>query len=112
MVGNLTVKDVAAHLLDVNIRFISSNRDRWELKPDEKIYGYQDLVNYLNLLNADWVNAMKRVSSDLLVTWLTQTHEDYVLGLEKLDPEAPAKFSVAWAGEEISANWFHPNCYF
>ena len=105
--GNWTVKDVAAHLLDVNIRFISSNRDRWELKPDEKIYGYQDLVNYLNLLNADWVNAMKRVSSDLLVTWLTQTHEDYVLGLEKLDPEAPAKFSVAWSGEEISANWFH-----
>lgn len=50
---------------------------------------------------------MKRVSSGLLVTWLAKTHEDYISGLEKLDPKAPARFSVAWAGEEISSNWFH-----
>ena len=65
LAGNWTVKDVAAHLLDGNIRFISSNRDQLELKPDVDINGYRDLVNYLNRLNADWAKAMKRVSSGL-----------------------------------------------
>lgn len=45
---NWAVKEVAAHLLDGNIRFISSNRDQLELKPDVYINGYRDLVNYLN----------------------------------------------------------------
>lgn len=98
---------MAAHLLDVSMKSIPIYRDRLELKPDVEINGYRDLVNYLNRLNADWVNAMKRVSPDLLVAWLSQTHEDYLSCLEKLDPNAPAQFSVAWAGDDVSPNWFH-----
>jgi uncharacterized protein (TIGR03083 family) len=105
--GNWTVKDVAAHLLDTNIRFISIHRDQAELKPDVEITSYRTLVDYLNRLNADWVKAMKRVSSEQLVELLSQTHNNYVIGLEKLDPDAPAKFAVAWAGEDVSTNWFH-----
>ncbi|MEJ0054601.1 MAG: maleylpyruvate isomerase N-terminal domain-containing protein [Bacteroidota bacterium] len=105
--GSWTVKDVAAHLLDTNIRFISIYRDGEELKPDVEITSYRTLVDYLNRLNADWVKAMKRVSAEQLVEMLALTHNDYVISLEKLDPDAPAKFSVAWAGEDVSPNWFH-----
>src|SRR6185295_540610 len=105
--GNWTVKDVAAHLLDTNLRFISIYRDGAELKPDVEITSYRSLIDYLNSLNADWVKAMKRVSAEQLTEMLAQTHNEYVIGLENLDPEAPAKFSVAWAGEDVSPNWFH-----
>lgn len=105
--GNWTVKDVTAHLLDTNMRFISIYRDGVELVPDQKIERYTDLVAYLNRLNGDWVTAMKRVSPALLIEMHDATHEGYVSLLEQLDPQAPAKFGVAWAGEDVSPNWFH-----
>jgi uncharacterized protein (TIGR03083 family) len=105
--GNWTVKDVAAHLLDGNVRSISIYRDLVESQPEEKINSYLELVSYLNRLNADWVKAMKRMSPAMLVEWLKATHEEYVACLENLEPDAPAKFSVAWAGDEVSPNWFH-----
>ncbi len=105
--GNWTVKDVTAHLLDTNMRFISIHRDHATLKPDRELSSYADVVSYLNHLNAEWVNAMKRVSSRQLIDLHASTHEEYIRGLESLDPFAPAMFSVAWAGEEVSLNWFH-----
>lgn len=105
--GNWTVKDVAAHLLDTNMRFISINRDHASLRPDRKLTNYAEVVSYLNELNGDWVKAMKRVSGRQLIDLLDSTHEDYISGLEGLDPNAPAMFSVAWAGEDVSTNWFH-----
>jgi uncharacterized protein (TIGR03083 family) len=102
-----TVKDVAAHLLDGNIRNISMYRDDFWEEPDAPISSYADLVQHLNRLNGDWVRAMKRLSPALLIEWLESTHEGYISSLEKLDLLAPAKFSVAWAGEEVSPNWFH-----
>lgn len=101
------VKDIAAHLLDGNVRFISMVRDHhFGLKP-ENINSYQDLVGFLNGINADWVKAMKRVSSALLVELLELTGKEYFEGIQKLDPFQPALFAVAWAGESESQNWFH-----
>ncbi|CAN5152580.1 maleylpyruvate isomerase family mycothiol-dependent enzyme [soil metagenome] len=105
--GKWTVKDVVAHLLDGNIRFISIYRDGLSVTPDMEINSYKDLVSYLNKLNGDWVRAMKRVSPDVLMAMHLHTHQDYVICLEKLDLNAPANFGVAWAGEDVSLNWFH-----
>ena len=102
-----TVKDVAAHLLDGNIRAISTYRDQVEIRLETKIDGYLQLVEYLNNLNAEWVKAMKRVSPKILLQWLEDTHDGYIQCLEALDLLAPARFSVAWAGDEVSPNWFH-----
>ena len=55
-----TVKDVVAHLLDGNIRILSNLRDRYQGERPV-INSYQDLLDYLNQLNAEWVQAMKRV---------------------------------------------------
>lgn len=58
-----SVKDVAAHLLDGNLRVISASRDGHSNVPERKINSYQDLVGYLNELNADW--SKLRNASDL-----------------------------------------------
>lgn len=102
-----TVHDIALHLLDGNIRSLSMLRDSYfGVKPGE-INDYSDLVRFLNQLNADWVQAMKRVSPEVLIDLLEHTGKQYIELLESLDPFATASFSVAWAGEEQSQNWFH-----
>ncbi len=100
------VKDVVAHLLDGNIRILSQLRDGYQGERPS-IHSYQDLLDYLNGLNADWVKAMKRVSPPLLILLHELTGPLYCDYYATLDPEAPATFSVAWAGEEESKNWMH-----
>lgn len=102
-----TVKDVATHLLDGNIRMLSMVRDNFFGEPPTKFSSYQDLVDFLNRLNADWVKATQRMSPSVLIELLEVTGKEYAVCVEKLDPFKTAVFSVAWAGEEQSLNWFH-----
>jgi hypothetical protein len=64
------VKDVAAHLLDGNIRGISVMRDHYFGEKAPVDVSYKGLVNFLDGLNADWVNAMRRVSPAMLIELL------------------------------------------
>lgn len=102
-----TVKDIAAHLLDGNLRTLSFSRDKHILSMGREIDSYNDLVDYLNKLNAEWVDAMKRVSPGIITTLLEITGKQYSEYIARLDPYADAIFSVAWAGENVSKNWFH-----
>jgi uncharacterized protein (TIGR03083 family) len=102
-----TVKDVAAHLLDGNLRVISRSRDKYVNFPAVNIQSNQDLVNYLNRLNNDWVNAMKRVSPELLLEWMEATGSGYIDQFAGEDLYADAVFAVSWAGDTTSPNWFH-----
>jgi len=101
------VKDVAAHLLDGNMRALSMLRDHYFGEKPENIDTYPDLVRYLNRLNADWVCAMKRVSPHVLIELLEITGQEYSILMNILNPFEKALFSVAWAGENESQNWFH-----
>lgn len=101
------VKDVAGHLLDGNIRMMSMTRDNYMGDPPGNITGYDDLVAYLNGLNADWVRAMKRMSPKVLIALMETTGQEYCRIIAAEDPFAAAKFSVSWAGESSSVNWFH-----
>lgn len=101
------VKDVAAHLLDGNMRALSMLRDNYFGEKPENIDTYPDLVRYLNRLNADWVHAMKRVSPKVLIELLEITGKEYSMLMNTLNPFEKALFSVAWAGESESENWFH-----
>ena len=101
------VKDVAAHLLDGNLRALSLLRDGYAGDPPGEIRSYADLLAYLNRLNAEWVQAARRLSPAVLTDLLERTGNEYCDYLDTLDPDAPAAFSVAWAGETESANWFH-----
>ena len=101
------VKDVAVHLLDGNIRSLSMLRDNYFGVQPLKSNSYQDVVEYLNKLNSDWMIAMKRVSPTMLIDLLESSGKAYIEFLHTLDPFATAKFSVGWAGEKESLNWFH-----
>jgi uncharacterized protein (TIGR03083 family) len=101
-----SVKDIAAHLLDTGLRRLSSDRDGRDSAPDEAISTYPELVAYLNRLNADWIGAARRLSPrvlmDLLDAAAPQVHAHFL----SLNPQARARFGVAWAGEESSPVWF------
>ncbi|HEX7902734.1 MAG TPA: maleylpyruvate isomerase N-terminal domain-containing protein [Chitinophagaceae bacterium] len=101
------VKDIAAHLLDGNIRTLSFSRDQQFLQPRSDINSYNDLVDYLNELNAQWVKAYKRVSPSVLIEQLEITGQQFCEYISTLDPYKDAIFPVAWAGEKVSKNWFH-----
>lgn len=101
------VKDVASHLLDGNLRGLSISRDHYFGEPANNIHSYQDLVNFLNNLNMTWTHASQRLSPKVLTELLAITGQQYTTHLRELNPFDNAVFPVAWAGEEISPNWFH-----
>lgn len=102
-----TVKDVAAHLLDTHLRTLSIARDGYFGDPPGNIQSSQDLIAYLNRLNADWVAACRRISPAVLTNLLEVHCQEASSYMASLDPHAQAIFSVGWAGEAISSNWFH-----
>lgn len=102
-----TVKDIASHLLDGNLRALSTSRDSFFGEKPENINSYSDLVAFLNQLNMSWTNTTKRLSPQVLTDLLETTGKQYSAHLQTLKPFENAIFSVAWAGEETSLNWFH-----
>lgn len=101
------VKDVAAHLLDGNLRLLSMQRDQYFGEPSITIDSYQTLVDWLNQLNADWVKANKRISPSVMIMLHEVSGKQACDYYESVDLEAPAIFPVSWAGENESKNWFH-----
>jgi len=101
------VKDVASHLLDGNLRGLSTSRDSYFGEKPENIQSYQDLVGFLNQLNMSWTSATKRLSPQVIIKLLEITGQEYTEHLKTLNPFENAIFSVAWAGQETSPNWFH-----
>jgi uncharacterized protein (TIGR03083 family) len=102
-----TVKDVASHLLDGNLRTLSMSRDHYFGERPSAIGNYQDLVDWLNQLNKRWVDATRRLSPAVLIELLETTGEQYCKHLNTLNPFEKAIFPVDWAGEKTSLNWFH-----
>lgn len=101
------VKDVVSHLLDGNIRALSLQRDRYAGEKPEGIQHYQELVDWLNSLNADWIKASRRISPGVL-TYLHKVTGPLVSEYyASLDPWGQAIFPVDWAGEKTSLNWMH-----
>jgi uncharacterized protein (TIGR03083 family) len=101
-----TVKDIAAHLLDTNLRRISMLRDQYFGENAGAINSYEDLVQFLNQLNADWVKAARRLSPALIIDLMQLSSPEVCKLNAQLDPFAPALFPVSWAGQEQSIMWF------
>jgi uncharacterized protein (TIGR03083 family) len=105
--GAWTVQDLAAHLLDVQLRRLSAQRDGARLPPpDPPLAGYADIVALVNRLNAEWVGVARRFSPRVIVDLLDLAGRQLAELMVTLDPFAPAPISVAWAGEETSLLWF------
>ncbi|MCL4693363.1 MAG: maleylpyruvate isomerase N-terminal domain-containing protein [Candidatus Hydrogenedentes bacterium] len=102
-----TVKDVAAHLLDGALRRLSMHRDGY-VPPDapKGFSDHDDLVQYLNAINNDWVRVARRLSPRILIEDLERANGELHAFFETLNPKDKAFFPVAWAGETMSENWF------
>lgn len=101
------VKDIAAHLLDGNLRTLSFSRDQYAGLPAVAINSYAELISYLNQLNHGWTEAAQRLSPRVLTDLLESTGRQYCKYIKSLEPYDDAIFAVAWAGQHVSPNWFH-----
>src|ERR1044072_2256876 len=99
------VRDLAAHLLDTVLRKLSLVRDSWNVET-VNIQSPQDVVTLVNRLNEEGVRVYRRLSPPVLIDMMKLACEQSASFHESLDPFAPAAFSVSWAGEEKSLNWF------
>jgi len=99
------VRDVAAHLLDTALRKLALVRDGYPLDTG-KIASPQDLVALVDRLNREGVAVYRRLGPSLLIQIMELACEQSADFHEALDPFAPAVFSVSWAGEDSSFNWF------
>ena len=99
------VRDVAAHLLDTQLRKLAVVRDGYRGKTPG-IRSPADLVSFVNRLNQEGVQVYRRLSPQVLISLLEEGALQSAAFHEALDPFATAAFSVSWAGEDTSLNWF------
>ena len=104
--GAWRVRDVAAHLLDGELRTLAAHRDGHALSVDGPVATYDDVVALIQRLNAGGVAFGARLSPRLLTDLLEVTGRWMSAFVVSLDPDAPALFPVAWAGETRSDNRF------
>jgi uncharacterized protein (TIGR03083 family) len=98
------VKDVALHLLGVNLGNLSVQRDGF-VDPWWASAG-EDVVASLNAWNERWVVAARLLSPRLLCELLRVTGEAASRYFAGLDPAAPGPV-VWWAGPDPAPMWLH-----
>jgi uncharacterized protein (TIGR03083 family) len=99
------VKDVAAHLLDTQLRKLSAVRDGYSGEA-VAIPSDEELIAFINRLNAEGVRVYRRLSPEVLIALMQMASAELCAYVASLDPFAAAKHAVSWAGEQSSANWF------
>ncbi|MGD0906003.1 MAG: maleylpyruvate isomerase family mycothiol-dependent enzyme [Candidatus Acidiferrales bacterium] len=100
------VKDVAAHLLDTQLRNLDASRRDPTTESPSAISG-AELLTLIDSLNAEGIRRYGQLSPGELISKLKDAAGEVAEYFQSLDPFAPAMFSVSWAGEEKSLNWFN-----
>ncbi len=98
------VRDIAAHLLDGDLRRLSLARDGHTMSTGP-ITGYRDVLALITDLNATGGSFAARLSPAVMVDLLAVTGEWVAAYFGQLDPDDQAVFTVDWAGEARSTNW-------
>lgn len=105
LAGAWRVRDVAAHLLDGELRRIAVYRDSHFLPLDTPIRSDRDLSRFVNGLNASGVAWAARLSPRMIVDLLEIAGSWGAEVVERLPLDSRAIFAVSWAGETESKNW-------
>lgn len=100
-----SVKDVAAHLLGGNLSRLWK-RDEASTQAGYPDWDFDELVRLINQDNDLWVQAAKKISPEILVEFLDLTDRHLYDTFKSLAPDAPARITVAWAGNSLPPNWF------
>src|SRR5947209_17593164 len=93
-----TVKEVAAHLLDTNIRNLAMRRDGYFGEKPAGADSYESLVRFLDRLNAEWVKAARRIRPRVLIDWLEMTIREACEFYPNRAPLACALYHDAYGG--------------
>ncbi len=99
------VREIAAHLLDTQLRKLSLARDGYVHEPPS-IASPADLVAFIDRTNREGVALYRRLSSAVLISLMEVASREADQYHRALDPFARAIFGVSWAGEFESLNWF------
>ena len=99
------VKDVAAHLLDTQVRKLAAARHGYKPENSKKL-SPEKLVTLINSLNAEGVRQYGQLKPDDLITRMETASRESAEYHQALDPFGIAMFPVSWAGEDQSTNWF------
>ncbi|MDQ3068824.1 MAG: maleylpyruvate isomerase N-terminal domain-containing protein [Acidobacteriota bacterium] len=106
-VGSWQVRDVVAHMVDTAMRRVSFQRDGHPPPPPPfPIEGPADFVRFINRINADWVEASRRLSGRQLTALYDASSTELADFMEAFPEDGPGLFGVSWAGEMESAGWF------
>jgi uncharacterized protein (TIGR03083 family) len=98
-----TVKDVALHLLGIEIGNLSRRRDGHAL-PQTTVNDWSELVGVLRDWNESWVESARRMSAPLLTDLLGRTGGQWCDYVRTLDPFALGG-AVSWAGPHPAPIW-------
>ncbi len=98
------VRDIAAHLLDGDLRKLSAGRDDHQIA-GHPVSSFADIVDLINRLNAGGVSYAGRLSPRVLTDLLEVSGRWVSEYVATLAPRDEAHFPVAWAGEARSENW-------
>jgi hypothetical protein len=101
-----SIKDLASHLVDGCLRRISMQRDHFFEAEAIVPQNHHELVEFIQQKNFEWIVATRRLSSRVLVEMLKKYEQEVYELYCRLKPEDDALFSVSWAGQEKSPNWF------
>jgi len=99
------VRDVAAHLLDTALRKLSGGRDNCRVE-NVNVETPLDVTALVNRLNHEGVTVYRRLSPRVLAQLMQFVCDQTADFYESLDPFAPARTGVSWAGEMTSLVWF------
>jgi uncharacterized protein (TIGR03083 family) len=99
------VRHVVAHLLDTSLRKLSMARDGYFVS-GPKSPAPEDVRAFVDQVNAEGVRVYGRLSPQVLITLIERASQEMCDFTSSLDPYAKATFSVSWAGEAESQNWF------
>jgi hypothetical protein len=98
------VKDIAAHLVGGDVGILSRKRDGFS-PPGAVFRTHAELVELVNRLNRDWVQAAQRMSPRLVCELLAFTGPEVEAYFRSLDPRALGE-PVSWAGPDAAPVWF------
>jgi uncharacterized protein (TIGR03083 family) len=99
---NWSVKDVALHLLGVEVGNLSRRRDG--NVSNASVNNWDELVTFVNDWNQSWVSAAGRMSPRLLIDLLVLVGSQMSEYFQELDPYSMGD-AVVWAGSEPAPVW-------
>lgn len=109
-----SVKDVALHLLDVDLSWLARGRDHDRSGVIPAAAGHEEFVRALGERNQRWINGTRTLSPRLITSLLQWSGEQLDAYLATVDLAASS--SVYWAGEapawfnlarEFTERWVH-----